>query len=56
MLSDPVPEGMQQSGSFPSQPCGQTVSQVWSTGQWSGGPPKQRMMPFWSALQTSFFP
>jgi hypothetical protein len=40
------PAGMQQCGSFPSQPVAQLADL----------PPKQRMIPFRSALQTSFLP
>jgi hypothetical protein len=46
---------MQQSGSAPSQPDGHVVQQPASVQQ-PGGPPKQRMIPAWSALQTSLFP
>lgn len=43
MLSGVSPGGMQHCGSFPSQPVGQ-VAVI--------GPPKHRMMPFESGLQT----
>lgn len=43
MLSGPLPGGMQQFGSFESQPVGQVAFT---------GPPKQRRIPFESGLQT----
>jgi hypothetical protein len=46
---------MQQLGFAPSQPVGQVASQPLFP-QCAGGPPKQRMMPLESGLQTSFFP
>ncbi len=48
---------MQHSGTDASQPFGQgeLLSQPLLP-QYCGGPPKQRRMPFESALQTSFFP
>jgi hypothetical protein len=55
MLASVVPSAMQQAGSFASQPFGQTPSQPFAP-QWSGGPPKHRMIPFASALHTSFLP
>ncbi len=51
MLVVPVPGGMQHSGSFPSQPVGQFAGHTSA-----GHPPKQRMIPFMSGLQTAFFP
>src|SRR5512138_371830 len=48
---------MQHSGADASQPLGQgeLLSQPLFP-QYCGGPPKQRRMPFESALQTSFLP
>lgn len=49
------PWAMQQFGSVALQPVGHVWSQPFAP-QCCGGPPKQRMMPFASALQTSFLP
>ncbi len=57
MLSVPVPDGMQQLGSPPSQPFGQLAVQPLLSVPWPPGhPPKQRKMAFRSCLQTAFFP
>jgi hypothetical protein len=50
-----APGWMQHCGSFASQPRGQVVQQPLSLQQ-PGGPPKQRMMPAESGLQTSCLP